>query len=97
MSVRTHPQIHGTRWYWMNDTVFHARRRVSISGMPVDLVLNKKQISEISYDEEWYFSVEDTEGNVLVPPYCLGAMVARGAAHKAEALVRKMILGSFAL
>lgn len=95
MSVRKHPQITGTRWYWMNDSVFHARRRIMISGMPIDLVLDKKRIAESSYDDEWYFLIEDSEGNVLVPTVCIGPMVARQAVHTAENLVRKMIIGSY--
>lgn len=93
MSIRIRPQIYGTRWYWMNDSVFHARRRISVSGMPIDLVLDKKTTAPFSYEEEWYFSIMDTEGNVLVQPVNLGVMVARTAAIMAEQLVRKMIVG----
>jgi hypothetical protein len=77
----------------MNDSVFHARRRISVSGMPIDLVLDKKTITPFSYEEEWYFSITDTEGNVLVQPVNLGVMVARTAVTMAEQLVRKMIVG----
>lgn len=93
MSVRARPQINGTRWYWMNDTVFHARRRIAVSGMPIDLVLDKKEKSSFSYEEEWYFSIEDIEGNVLVEPMCIGTMVARSAVQTAEQIVRKIIIG----
>ena len=94
MSVRTSPQINGTRWYWMNDTVFHARRRISVSGYSIDLVLNKKPISPYSYDEDWYMAVEDTDGRELISPICLGVMVARDAVVAAESMIRNLIIGT---
>jgi hypothetical protein len=94
MSIRTSPQINGTRWYWMNDTVFHARRRISVSGYSIDLVLNKKPISPYSYDEDWYLAVEDTDGRELISPICLGVMVARDAVVAAENVIRNLIVGS---
>lgn len=94
MSVRTSPQINGTRWYWMNDTVFHARRRISVSGFPIDLVLNKKAISPYSYDEDWYLAVEDIEGREMMPSICLGVMVARDAVINAETVIRNIIVGT---
>lgn len=94
MSVRTSPQINGTRWYWMNDTVFHARRRISVSGYLIDLVLNKKAISPYSYDEDWYLAIEDIEGREMMPSICLGGMVAREAAVTAETVIRNLIVGT---
>ena len=93
MSVRTSPQINGTRWYWMNDSVFHARRRISVSGYPIDLVLNKKALSPYSYDEDWYLAIEDMEGKNLIPAIRLGVMVARDAVVSSEAIVRNLIVG----
>lgn len=93
MSIRTSPQINGTRWYWMNDSVFHARRRISVSGYAIDLVLNKKAISPYSYNEDWYLAIEDIEGKNLIPAICLGVMVARDAVIASESIVRSIIVG----
>jgi hypothetical protein len=78
----------------MNDSVFHARRQISVSGYPIDLVLNKKSISPYAYEEDWYLTVEDVDGKELMPPICLGVMVARDAVVSAENVFRNLIVGA---
>lgn len=95
MSIRTHAHIQGTRWNWMNDSVFHARRRVVVSGYAFDLVLYKNPISLLAYDECWYLRLENEDNEVVYGPIELGSMVAKDAIRMSENIARSLIIGLF--
>lgn len=95
MSVRTQPHIQGTRWNWIEGSVFHARRRISVSGYEIDLVLEKQPISLYAYENDWLLTIENNEGERLVNPINLGAMVTCDAIKASESIARAMIVGKF--